>query len=102
MPMNKITNAVSLEDLLIQLAEESAELAQAATKYLRVTRGANPSPVPLTRARRNLIEEIADVNVSAEAVRTKIGILCDEIAVVEDAKIERWRSRIEHGRAKAD
>jgi hypothetical protein len=43
------------------------------------------------------VEEIADVNVAAEAARRKLGISCDEIAEVEDAKIERWRRRVENG-----
>ena len=35
--MDKIISSLTLDDLLIQLAEEAAELAQAATKYYRVT-----------------------------------------------------------------
>lgn len=95
--MNKIVSTLALDDLLIQLAEEAAELAQAAAKYYRVAHGANPSPVSLQDARDALVEEIADVNVAAEAVRRKMGITCDEIAEVEDAKIERWRRRLENG-----
>ena len=100
--MDKITTTLTLDDLLIQLAEEAAELAQAAAKYYRVTRGANPSPVPLQDARDALVEEIADVNVAAEAVRRKMGISCDEIAEVEDAKIERWRRRVNDAPRAAD
>ena len=92
--MDKIIESLTLDDLLIQLAEEAAELAQAAAKHYRVTHGANPSPVSLQDARDALVEEIADVNVAAEAVRRKMGISCDEIAEVEDAKIERWRRRV--------
>lgn len=92
--MDKIIESLTLDDLLIQLTEEAAELAQAAAKYNRVARGTNPSPVPLQDARDALVEEIADVNVAAEAVRRKMGISCDEIAEVEDAKIERWRRRV--------
>lgn len=95
--MDKIVSTLTLDDLLIQLAEEASELAQAATKYYRVMRGANPSPVPVQDARRALVEEIADVNVAAEAVRRKMSITCDEIAEVEDAKIERWRRRVKNG-----
>ncbi len=95
--MLTITNKLTLDDLLIQLAEESAELAQAVTKYYRVIHGANPTPVTLAEARDALVEEIADVNVAAEALRLKLGISCDDIAMVEDAKIERWRRRIENG-----
>lgn len=95
--MLTITNKLTLDDLLIQAAEEASELAQALTKYYRVTHGSNPTSVSLQDARDALIEEIADVNVAAEAVRRKMGISCDEIAEVEDAKIERWRRRIENG-----
>ena len=92
--MDKIISTLTLDDLLIQLAEEAAELAQAAAKYYRVTHQSNPSPVPLQDARDALVEEIADVNVAAEAVRRKMGISCDENAEEEDAKIDRWRRRI--------
>lgn len=95
--MDKIVSTLTLDDLLIQLAEEAGELTKAAAKYNRVARGANPSPVPVQDARDALVEEIADVNVAAEAVRRKMGISCDEIAEVEDAKIERWKRRVENG-----
>ena len=95
--MDKIIELITLDDLLIQLAEEAAELAQAAAKYYRVTHGANPSPVSLQDARDALVEEIADVNAAAEAVRRKMGITCDEIAEVEDEKIARWKERVENG-----
>lgn len=100
--IDKIIESLTLDDLLIQLAEEAAELAQAAAKYYRVTHGANPTPVTLDAARNALIEEIADVNVAAEAVRREMGISCDEIAEVEDAKIERWRRRVENGISESD
>lgn len=95
--MNKIAETLTLDDLLIQLAEEASELAQAATKLYRATHGNNPTPVSAEDARAALIEEIADVNVAAEAVRQKLGISCDAIAEVEDAKIERWKRRVENG-----
>ena len=49
--MDKIISTLTLDDLLIQLAEE------AAAKYYRVTHGANPSPVSLQDARDALAEE---------------------------------------------
>ena len=95
--MDKIISLLTLDDLLIQLAEEAAELAQAATKYYRVTHQSNPTPVTLQDSRDALIEEIADVDVAVDALRRKMGITCDEISEVEDAKIERWRRRVENG-----
>ena len=47
---------------LAQLAEEAAELAQAALKLRRVyKRTGNPTPVTLQGAYQNLLEELADV-----------------------------------------
>lgn len=93
--MDKIVSTLTLDDLLIQAAEEASELAQALTKYYRVTHGSNPTPVSLQDARDALVEEIADVNVAAEAVRLKLMISCDDIAEVEDEKIARWKERAE-------
>lgn len=46
-----------------QLAEEAAELAQAASKCARILRNENPTPVTWTEAHANLIEEYTDVKV---------------------------------------
>lgn len=92
--MDKIISSLTLDDLLIQLAEEASELAQAAKTYFYAMRAEESSPSELQDARNGLIDAIADVNVAAEAVRRKMGISCDEIAEVEDAKIEIWRRRI--------
>lgn len=53
----KLTN----EDLLLQLAEEAAELGHAALKLCRVLTGRNPTPQNMRGAVDNLNEEIADV-----------------------------------------
>ena len=45
--------------LLIQIAEEGAELSKAALKVVRAMEG--DTPVPEAEARKNLIEEMADV-----------------------------------------
>lgn len=92
--MNEIAKNVSLDALLMQLAEECGELTQAVCKYYRATHDDNPTPLTLADALDKLVEEIADVNVVAEAVRIKLGITDDEIAEVEDVKIERWRRRV--------
>ena len=92
--MNEIAKKVPLDALLMQLAEECGELTQAAGKYYRSAHDDNPTPVALTDALDKLVEEIADVNVAAEAVRIKLGIYDEQIAEVEDAKIERWRRRL--------
>ena len=47
--------------MLEQMAEEAAELAQAALKLARVLRAENPTPVTLEEAKMNLTEEFTDV-----------------------------------------
>ena len=84
-------------DLLCQLAEEAAELAQAALKLRRAITQNNPTPVTAADARAVLIEEIADVEGAFEVLRHKIGITCDDVFAVEVAKIERWKGRVRDG-----
>ena len=57
MMIEKIGKAAMLE----QLAEEAAELSQAALKLARVLRGENPTPVTEDEAKEHLIEEYTDV-----------------------------------------
>lgn len=55
-----IAASLSEEDILCQIAEEAAELAQAALKLRRAITGTNPTPVTQEEAIDNLIEEYAD------------------------------------------
>ena len=57
----KIKQHLPEDELLLQLAEECAELAQAALKLLRALTGINPTPITESKARENLLEEAADV-----------------------------------------
>lgn len=61
MMVEKIGRAAMLE----LLAEESAELSQAALKMARIMRGENPTPVTRMQAEKNLIEEYTDVRLCA-------------------------------------
>ena len=75
------------------LAEECAELSQGALKLRRALTGINPTPVTVEEARKNLVEETADVyNV--------MGLLLDaadnaEIYSIIRRKKERWLNRLE-------
>lgn len=53
--------AIGRAAMLEQLAEEAAELAQAALKAARILRGDNPTPVTLKEAEEHLVEEYTDV-----------------------------------------
>ena len=48
-------------EILAQLGEEAAELAQAALKLRRALDGTNPTPVSEAEAWKALIEEFSDV-----------------------------------------
>ena len=89
----KIKQHLPQDELLAQLAEECAELSQAALKLRRALTGINPTPVAADEARWNLVEEAADVyNV--------LGLLLDaednaEIYSIIRRKKERWLKRLE-------
>lgn len=92
-PDEKIKQHIPQDELLTQLAEECAELSQAALKLRRALTGINPTPVTVEEARKNLVEEAADVyNV--------LGLLLDaednaEIYSIIRRKKERWLKRLE-------
>lgn len=96
--MNDITyikSRLSEADLLCQLAEEAAELAQAALKLRRVLDGTNPTPVTEDAALASLCEEIADVNVALDVCFGKLGLNWeDDVANIEEKKIVRWAARL--------
>ena len=90
--------ALSTSEQLCQLAEEAAELAQAALKYRRTLTGDNPTPVTQTEAAEALIEEMADVLGAAEVCciyHTKTGEADREIDRIKKEKPEHWASRLE-------
>lgn len=92
--IEKIRATVPEDELLCQLAEEAAELAQAALKLRRCIVGINPTPTPQEKAEANLREELADVRLCAEVLDrgTKIANQIDGIAA---SKLGRWAKRLE-------
>ncbi len=97
-----IASKLSREDILCQLAEEAAELSQAALKLRRVITGTNPTPVSESTATDDLFEELADV---AVARKVYFELISDEIDggirgvegyvdAITDAKLRRWVQRL--------
>lgn len=85
-----IKDNVPLPDLYEQLAEEAAELSQAANKMARALRGVNPTPKTETEAYHNVIEEYTDV----------VNVACNILDIhpdwlVSDYKLYRWTKRLE-------
>lgn len=83
-----------IEKKLIQLAEESAELAQAALKLIRATEG--DTPMAAADAREHLLEEIGDVKLCADIITS-----ADEdkaIRAIYANKYRRWKERLNNGK----
>lgn len=85
-----IRDNVPLPDLYEQLAEEAAELSQAANKMARSLRGVNPTPKSEAEVRSNLIEEYTDV----------VNVACNILDLhpdwlISDYKLYRWTKRLE-------
>ncbi len=91
-------SSLPLRDLLEQLAEESAELGQAALKCIRAY-GLNENPTPISedKALASLKEEANDVLI----VLVILG-LCDQSAVHDWRKLVRWAERIQEANEKKE
>lgn len=88
-----IRSMSSKEELLAQIAEEAAELAQAALKLRRAIIKNNPTPVSKIEATARLIEEIADVRLCIDAS----GIIDnseEDVNYIYKNKLERWATRL--------
>lgn len=81
-------------ELLAQLAEEAAELAQAALKMRRVMDGTNPTPVTAQQAHNNLLEEICDVETCVAALLYNTPTAVKVRADLRAEKLERWAERL--------
>lgn len=79
-------------ELLCQLAEESAELAQAALKERRALEDDNPTPVSYPDAHANLLEEVADVYVSLGELLSLED--WERVARIREEKENRWLRRL--------
>lgn len=85
-------------DLLEQLAEESAELSQAALKLIR-SKGMsrNPTPISEDEALASLKEEVNDVLI----ILVILG-LADQRAVHDWRKLVRWAERLQEASEKKE
>ena len=96
-----IAENLSDEDILCQIAEEAAELAQAALKLRRAITKTNPTPVTVDEALENLLEEYGDV-VGAfwvYAVKNKAeDAITKAVSNNVYAKYSRWAQRIKEGK----
>lgn len=87
--IKEIREKVPVPDIFDQLAEEAAELAQAANKMARVMRGTNPANIDEKEAMKNVIEEYTDIHVVAKDI---LELQVDGLQA--DYKIDRWAKRL--------
>lgn len=97
-----IRDHLSEEDILCQLAEEAAELAQAALKLRRAITGTNPTPVSEDAAIDDLFTELADVMLAEQAFfelhanDSRYPTIPNYyIQTIADVKLDRWVKRLE-------
>lgn len=81
-------------EALAQLAEEAAELAQAALKMRRAITGKNPTPKSVEECQAALMEEMADVAVCAAQLGYLDGPPGMQIGVIMARKAKRWQERL--------
>lgn len=101
MSMNlRVSDVLPQAELLAMLAEEAAELAQAALKLRRVLDGKNPTPISYEDAKKRLIEEAADMELCMRTVHA----LDDRraIEIIKAEKYMRWLERMGLVREKDD
>lgn len=95
---NFIRSKVSYRSLLLQLAEESAELTQAALKLVRaMPYSDNPTPVAFSRACKDLEEELSDVIIAANI----LGLALKTNGISDNhPKLVRWVERLKEKQLK--
>ena len=98
-----IAETLSEEDILCQIAEEAAELAQAALKLRRAITQTNPTPVSDEEAVDSIIEEYADTIGAFEIWAAKCGgdgvrLVGYDLAEIIDAKYARKVKQIKEGK----
>ena len=93
--LEMVRNKLDSRALLEGLAEEAAELSQAALKLIRAkSLSSNPTPISEEEAEAKVLVEIADVRncINAFGLPSKYGGLINEITEV---KMQRWVERLE-------
>ena len=87
-----IVETIGKAAALEQLAEECAELAQAALKLARIERHQNPTPVKYDEAFTALVEEVGDVRLCIDVMDEALGPI--DTTIMEFEKYRRWKKRI--------
>lgn len=91
-----ISKDIISEPALLELcAEECNELAHACLKMARKMRDENPTPAKDEYLRMKLIEEIADVRLTVDALVNLLQLPQEQIVETTIVKERRWIKRID-------
>lgn len=86
-----------LKEVCVAAMEECAELAQALAKMHRITDGTNPTHMTYEQARRQVIEEFADLLFDMELLKTHFPEVDwnGEIQKIRETKTGKYCKRLE-------
>lgn len=88
-----VKRSLSESEILCQLAEEAAELAQSALKLRRAIDGTNPTPRSEKEAFQNMGEEVGDVMLCLDLLT--LSPEYHKAFLDSSAKLLRWAKRLE-------
>lgn len=86
---------LSLEDQLLQLAEECGELSAAVLKFVMICRGSSPTPMSKIEVYDRIEEELTDLRVCLDVIGDQLW-RSDLYAF----KINRWHDRLRKRRCR--
>jgi hypothetical protein len=92
--MSVIQEKIGTPALFEQLAEECAELAQAALKIARQIRGENPTRKTKKEAWADFLEEYADVELCLDLIPYGPDDY-SEVVKIKKEKLQRWKRSLE-------
>lgn len=94
-----IRQQVSKSSILLQIAEEASEVAQAALKLNRAYLKDNPTPMSVEKCEKNLIEEINDLDL-VNKIFSEVDLEKNPLNDTQKEKLARWCRRIRESHEK--
>lgn len=92
--LNKIAHHYGLLNQTNQAIEEMSELIQALNKLIRSRGFGQPTNIDEETARHNVIEEVADVEITLYQLKYLLNIGEDELWKIKRSKLERTLERM--------
>lgn len=97
--LQEVGRQLGANEVLLQLAEECAELSQACLKMVRANKGLTPKGIG--ECKDGLTEELSDVKMCMELVESLVPGIQARQQFYREYKTERWHTRTFEGQDKA-